>query len=89
MRWELGTPGNCGNWNGHWSRGLIELDRYSILPLLQSTPVMIFDRTLFFRTVNEEGQAYRFQAMELIEICRLFSEASERSHHDQLVELEG
>lgn len=39
-----------------------------------------FDEWDFRRTMNDIGRAYRNQAIELIAICRLFSQASEQRY---------
>jgi hypothetical protein len=39
-----------------------------------------FDEWNFRRSMNEIGRAYRNQAMELIAICRLFSQAAEQRY---------
>ena len=45
-----------------------------------------FDRISFCKYVNDNGRAYRYQAMKLISICRTISLAS--TQHDQDDELQ-
>ena len=48
-------------------------------PLTRKTSPRPFDRTGFCDRMHDFGRAYRFQANELIKICRSFSAASDQS----------
>lgn len=56
----------------------------SFTSVLQYSAAMNFDSTSFCRFLNKAGKgkdkAFRYQAMELIKICRVYSAASEQSH---------